>query len=140
MTDYQSFKLILYRVFFFIIILHMSTFIITGSDLKEIIRDKNIRNKDLVNITGKSVTEISRYLRNKTKMPYDFLLQIANYAHLQIDDLIKSDPIPYDVFLEPTTTVAAEPDPSADYDRLDTTLQKAKDVIKLSMNQSETYM
>lgn len=87
---------------------------ISGSELRNLVRSRGIRNRDLEEALVMPQTVISRYLNDHVAMPASFIVKVAAICGFTISDLITgpdADKVP--VFIPPTDTpdTAAEPVP-----------------------------
>jgi len=64
---------------------------ILGSELKILLKRKGIMQSDIVRQFNVDQPLMSRYMTDKTKMPYDLFITIAYKFGLQITDLVVDD-------------------------------------------------
>lgn len=86
----------------------MNVKLISGKKLQIILKKKGIKQNDLVEITGIAQEQISRYFNDKNAMPASFIIQVAFYAGMKLDDLIEGTIEPNTIDIT-YTDVAAEP-------------------------------
>lgn len=82
--------------------------IISGQSLKLLLKKKGISQQDIIKQFGMHQTTVSRYFTERDKMPADFLLKVAAYAGLRLEDLIAGYTEPHTIDI-PHTEVAPEP-------------------------------
>lgn len=73
----------------------MSIKLISGKNLKILLKRKGISQKELIAKFGLHQTTVSRYLTDSMQMPASFILKVAKYANLSINDLIEGDIDPH---------------------------------------------
>jgi transcriptional regulator with XRE-family HTH domain len=104
----------------------MSIDLIKGSKLKILLKRKGILSKHITEAFGLNRTTVSRYFTDDMAMPATFIVKVAFYAKLDINDLITGDPNDVQDFIidadwtdadtPPVPQLAAEPTP--EYQRL----------------------
>jgi transcriptional regulator with XRE-family HTH domain len=82
--------------------------IISGAELRLILKRKRILINDLIEEFGYNRTTISRYLNDKQQMPAHFIINVAAFAGLSIEQLLEKPVKKYNTQL-PNSLRAAEP-------------------------------
>lgn len=95
----------------------MSINLISGENLKILLKRKGITQKEIIEKFGLHQTTVSRYLTGSMQMPASFILKVAKYANLSINDLIEGDIDPHTIDIEyneihDTASLVAEPLPT----------------------------
>lgn len=96
----------------------MSIDLISGSQLKVLLKRRGIKINDLVEAFDFNRITISRYFNDRNPIPAEFIIKVAKFAHLTLDDLIdggfpesKVIEIKKEITPPPAITAAAEPAP-----------------------------
>lgn len=107
--DYQHFVIILLYIYFFNsqFILSMIN-LISGKKLKLLLKRRRISSIEISNVLNISQSQVSRYLTDEVSMPATFVIRVAAYAKLKIEDLTEGYTEPHTIDI-PHTEVAAEP-------------------------------
>ena len=93
----------------------MSIELIKGSKLKILLKRKGILSKHITEAFGLNRTTVSRYFTDDMAMPATFIVKVAFYAKLNIEDLIIGDHDDVEDFIidtdwtEALTSIASEP-------------------------------
>lgn len=93
----------------------MSIDLISGSQLKILLKRRGIKINDLVEVFDFNRITISRYFNDRNPIPADFIVKVAAYANLSLNDLIEGG-FPEAQVIDitpppPAITAAAEPAP-----------------------------
>lgn len=80
--------------------------LIKGSDLKIILKKKKLKIQDLAERYGLVRTTISRYLNDQMAMPATFIVQVAEFANMSIEDFMVND--------DKSTSIVLPPDVKTD--------------------------
>lgn len=86
----------------------MNVELIKGSQLKILLKRKGIKLKDIVEKFDMNRIMVSRYLNDNAAMPASFVLKVALYANLNLNDLLEGTINPNTIDIT-YTNVAAEP-------------------------------
>lgn len=87
----------------------MSIELISGSQLKILLKRRGIKISELVDAFEFNRITISRYFNDHVPMPADFIIKVAKFAGLSLDQLLEGQ-FESSVKINPQTDVAAEPE------------------------------
>jgi transcriptional regulator with XRE-family HTH domain len=122
----------------------MNIELIKGSQLKILLKRKGIMSKDITETFNLNKTTVSRYFTDDMQMPASFIIKVAAYAGLSLEDLIEGDiyqiiDMSDDVAAEPQVPYIAAPTqkelpppddiPTSDLVKVDVDVSKLTDII-----------
>jgi transcriptional regulator with XRE-family HTH domain len=90
--------------------------LISGKQLKLLLKRRRISSIELCRVLNMSQAQVSRYFTNEVAMPATFIVKVAAYANLSLNDLTEGSIAEAQVIditpPAPQVTIAAEPAPT----------------------------